>query len=137
MGFKQIVTSPVLVIFVTIVLLFSLLAYMGVKRDSTEKFYDKYDPSLLPGDKIQVFQGSQMPDKLPTTPIQFDQKDPSAPSVDGTLAGPKSLYMMTYNAVSPECCNYSPYSTEGGCVCITKDQMKFVGSRGKNSGAGC
>ena len=132
MGVKQFVKSPAVMIVLIVGLLFVALALLGSKT-MRERFQESADAALLPGDKLQVFLGSQMPDKEPNVPIKFDQNDPSAPSVDGTPGGPKSLYMMTYNKVSPACCDMSPYSTEGGCVCLTKEQMKFAGSRGKNS----
>jgi len=121
--------SLVLIVFLFVVVLASLYFV----APSKEKFYDKMNTALLPTDKIQVMQGVQIPDKLPQQPIVFDQLDPSMPSVDGSKAAPKSLFMMTYNDVRPECCDYSPYSTSSGCVCLTKDQISFVGSRGFNN----
>jgi len=101
---------------------------MYVLGASREKFDD-----LVPGDKLTVLQGVQVPDKLPNAPIVFDQGDPSAPTVDGSRFTPKSLFMMTYNDARPECCDYSPYSTSTGCVCLTKDQINFVATRGSNN----
>ena len=79
---------------------------------------------LLPPDKIQIIQGNAVPIKNPQQVI-FDQDDPAAQSVDGTKDGPKSIFTFAYNKCSPECCVGSPYSCNGGCVCLTAEQKKY------------
>lgn len=83
------------------------------------------DPS-----KLLVFQGSSLPEEVPGK-INFDV-DPSATTVDGTAAAPKSMFMMAFNKCDASCCP-SAYSCGGGCVCMTKDQLNFVGNRGGNA----
>jgi len=129
---QSFIHTPLVVFVIVLGLAFVAMYVVGGDRKGVEKFYIH---SYLPTNKIQVMQGVQMPDKLPTQPIVFDQSDPSMPSVDGTSSAPKSLFMMTYNDVKPECCSYSPYSTSSGCVCLTKDQVNFVASRGFNNKA--
>jgi len=104
-----------------------------VSRSPFETFSDSKGNTLLPRDKIAVIQGNGVPDQELTS-INFDQNDPSAPSVDGTEKGPKSLFSFAYNKCSPDCCGDSGgYSCEGGCVCITDEQKKFFGSRASNN----
>ena len=55
------------------------------------------------------------------------------PTVDGVPNSQKSLFMFAYNKCKPECCVDSAYSCSGGCVCLTEDQKKHMGSRGGNS----
>ncbi len=117
-------------VFFLIVVLFSAF---GSLNESSEKFVTSSAyGQILPDDNVFVYQGSQMPDSLPSTSVKFDQGDPSMIPVDGK-AGPKSMFMFTYNECKPECCDYSPYSCSGGCVCMTKDQVNFVGTRGQNN----
>lgn len=98
-------------------------------KKTAEKFSDeKY--ALIPKDKIVVYQGSSLPDSKPKG-IVFDD-DKSLPTIDGKPDSSKSMFMMAFNKCDPSCCP-STYSCSGGCVCMTKDQMNFVGSRGNNS----
>jgi len=97
--------------------------------ESAEKFIiDKYP--LVPKDKLVVYQGSTLPDTKPPN-IVFDDHE-SMPTVDGKADGNKSMFMMAFNKCDPSCCP-STYSCSGGCVCMTKDQVNFVGNRGNNS----
>lgn len=94
-----------------------------------EKFQiDKYP--LVPKDKLVVYQGSTLPDTKPPNIIYDDHE--SLPTVDGKPDGDKSMFMMAFNKCDPSCCP-STYSCSGGCVCMTKDQVNFVGNRGNNS----
>jgi hypothetical protein len=43
----------------------------------------------------------------------------------------ESLAMLSKNDVGPECCP-STYSTSNGCVCLSKDQLEVLESRGGN-----
>lgn len=45
--------------------------------------------------------------------------------------GPDSLFIFKNNQCKPECCGSSA-SCDGGCVCTTLDQRKFINSRGGN-----
>ncbi len=65
--------------------------------------------------------------------MKVDEGDPSLTSVDGSQEGPKAMFMFSYNKCDPKCCDYSPYSCSSGCVCMTPDQINFIGSRGKNN----
>ena len=53
------------------------------------------------------------------------------PNVDGTVSSPKSMAMFKFNYCKPECCP-SIYSCSNGCICQTKNQNKFISSRGNN-----
>ncbi len=127
--------SSIVAIAIVAFLFVSLYVLGGVKR---ERFLAKDVPSymesqLIKKDNIVVFQGSQMPESEPNKAVVWDQGDPSVNTVDGKEGSPKSMFMFTYNDCKPECCDYSPYSCSGGCVCMTKDQVDFVGSRGSNN----
>ena len=41
------------------------------------------------------------------------------------------MFIFAYNKCSPECCP-STYSCDKGCVCTTKQQRKFINTRGNN-----
>jgi len=45
--------------------------------------------------------------------------------------GPDNLFMFKDNQCKPECCGAS-YACDGGCVCTTPDQRKFLNTRGGN-----
>lgn len=47
------------------------------------------------------------------------------PSNDGTYNTPKNMFMFTHNQCRPECCP-SPYTCSNGCICVTKNQKKFI-----------
>jgi len=97
------------------------------------EMFDNQKITLLPKDKIVLIQGNGLPDKNPPA-IEFDQSDPSAPSVDGTDKSPNSLFVFAYNKCSPDCCGDSGgYSCGSGCVCITEEQKKYFGGRAFNN----
>jgi hypothetical protein len=91
------------------------------KFSTSQKSYDLIDPR-----KLHVIQGVSSNYEV-TKPIQFEE-DPSKPSVDGTLNGPKSMFVFTFNKSSPECCmneHASGYSSSHGCVCLSENQKKY------------
>ena len=45
--------------------------------------------------------------------------------------GPDNLFMFKDNQCKPECCGAS-FACNGGCVCTTPDQRKYLASRGGN-----
>ena len=51
------------------------------------------------------------------------------PSLDGTTDTPNSMFMFGHNICSPMCCP-STYTCNGGCVCTTSNQRKFLHSGG-------
>jgi hypothetical protein len=65
---------------------------------------------------------------FPSEKIPFDMSDYDP--VNGNPEG-SSLSMFERNVISPDCCP-STYSTSNGCVCLTKDQLEQMRSRGGN-----
>jgi hypothetical protein len=125
MAAKKTIVSTLVVIAILAVTFGALYVFGAFGK---EKF------TLLPLDKVMVYQGSQMPDTLGgQTPLKVDAGDPSLTSIDGSLSGPKSMFMFSYNKCDPKCCDYSPYSCSSGCVCMTPEQINFIGTRGKNN----
>lgn len=122
---------------VILILSFFMLLYFyivgfSINFTKQERFAVYDDSRLLPADKIVVMQGLGNPD-LPIQATEYDADDTSAPSVNGKEDGPKSKLVFAYNECKPECCASSGgYSCNGGCPCITKDQMNFIGTRGYN-----
>lgn len=60
-------------------------------------------------------------------------------SWDGPYSSPTPLppvidtsFFLANNRSSPECCKAATYSTGGGCVCMEKEQLKFINMRGGN-----
>lgn len=42
-----------------------------------------------------------------------------------------SMFLFANNKSKPSCCNFS-YSSDNGCVCITKEQQMLLHTRGGN-----
>jgi len=125
---------------VLVLIVFFMLVYVYVgdvqknKLVAAKEFFSPFDKNtLLPMDKVVYIQGNGVPDKPPSGKIEFDLEDPSTTSVDGTEKTPKSMFMFAYNKCDPKCCGQSSYSCNGGCVCPTKEQMRFVSNRGYNN----
>ena len=86
-------------------------------------------PTDLPliDDKILVTHiGNQIPVK---TELTDQDMRTSAPSLDGTIETPNRMFMFSNNISSPLCCP-STFTTSTGCICSTKNQRDFIGSRG-------
>lgn len=60
-----------------------------------------------------------------------DLQSASFPTVDGTPGTPHQLFMLAHNQTGPECCP-STFSTDRGCVCLTKEQRDLINGRGTN-----
>lgn len=91
------------------------------------------DNELIPMDKIVFIQGNGVPDKQPDK-IIFDQSDPSAQSVDGTDSAPVSMFPFAFNKCDVKCCgDAANLSCNGGCVCLTNEQKRFMSNRGYNN----
>lgn len=116
---------------ITILIVAFMLLYLYMDYYPIENFFNS-STSFISADKLAVTQGIAVPDENPS-PIMVDSTDPTLMTVDGTENAPKSMFMFTYNNKDMKCCKDSPYSTNGGCVCMTKEQNNFISSRGKNN----
>jgi hypothetical protein len=86
--------------------------------------------SLIPQNKLAVYLGTG---SVPTGQARVaPPEDPAEPgvSVSGALGGPKSAFLFKYNKASPSCCLQGPYSTIGGCPCLTDDQKAMLRNGG-------
>jgi hypothetical protein len=54
------------------------------------------------------------------------QNQPANPMMPG------QKYFWANNKFKPECCDYSSVSGDGGCACVTDEQMKYLATRGGN-----
>lgn len=117
---------------ILVLIVFFMLLYVYVGTIKKETFREEKANQLLSPDKIAIIQGNGVPDKDMGS-IVFDENDPAAQSVDGTEKGPKSMFVFAYNKCDINCCNDSPYSCNGGCVCLTDDQKVFLSGRGYNN----
>ena len=117
---------------ITSIIVISLVALIQA-MPFLEKYTEKDNLNeLIPKKQLAVFQGVSA-DTVPTKSITFED-DEMKPSVDGSVNGPKSLFMFAYNKVSPECClgaRSGGYSTSGGCVCITDKQKQYFSENSK------
>lgn len=52
--------------------------------------------------------------------------EPSVPLAEG------NLFFFANNKFDPECCKDSTWSGNGGCACVTSEQIKFLSGRGNN-----
>lgn len=116
--------------FILLAVVFMLIYALG---GAGEKFVDISNNKYIPTNQLFVLQGSQLPDKLNKPPTDADTTNPSAPPIDGKSGSPTSLFTFAYNECKPECCEYSPLSCDRGCVCLTKDQVEFMSTRGHNN----
>lgn len=64
--------------------------------------------------------------KLTNDPVSY-----SFPTVDGENGSPQKMFMLAHNQVSFKCCP-STFSTDRGCVCLTKKQREYINRRGGN-----
>jgi hypothetical protein len=76
-------------------------------------------PAPLLSGKIYVPQGTPLP-------LGYEAKAVELPR--------DTRFQFAYNYASPACCITSPsqFSTDRGCVCLTPNQAKYMGSRGNN-----
>ena len=114
-----------------LVVLFVLVlsVYLFVAMGRREKFTEPTGPvALIAPEKTVVVQGNGVPD-IPIEPTAYDANDESAPSVDGTIDGPRSKFLFAFNECKPECCGSSGgYMCEGGCPCLTDKQKTYFHS---------
>ena len=94
-------------------------SYLESARDYEKFRFEKLneafnEASLIPKDKLRVYQGSSLPDTEDVPPLQYDEHE-SLPTVDGKTGSSKAMFMMAFNKCDPSCCP-STYSCSGGCV---------------------
>ena len=85
------------------------------------------DYNLVNEDQLNTYLGSTIPLKTVKTTGGLE-----GPSIDGTGKTPQKLSIFGNNQSSISCCDESPFFTSTGCICITKEQEKYIGSRGGN-----
>jgi hypothetical protein len=83
--------------------------------------------NLIDEKQLDTYLGSTLPLESTKTEGGLD-----GPSIDGSEKTPKKMSMFGNNQSSISCCDKSPYFTSTGCICITDEQEKFIGSRGGN-----
>lgn len=94
---------------------------------------DDYDVQIPEETKLNVdntvtYQGTPLP---LAENIEKSLDVSNGPSIDGTEESPSSMSMFRYNQCKPECCP-GPYTCDRGCVCTTKNQKRFLQTRGNN-----
>jgi hypothetical protein len=118
---------------ILLLLVFFMLLYVyvgGMQGVRKVEYFVGGQAQMIAPEKLVVMQGFGLPE-VPVDPSKYDEKDESAPSVDGTVDGPKSKFVFAFNECKPECCGDSGgYSCSGGCPCLTEKQKKFFGGRG-------
>ena len=129
---KQSTSSVSNIFLICLLIFFFMILYVYGSNPSL--FYEKFSPSdkntLIPSDKLAVYQGNSLPD-TGFAPVNFDD-DHSLPTVDGKEGSDKSMFMMSFNKCDPSCCPLT-YCCSGGCVCMTDEQKHFIGTRGANN----
>ena len=124
---------------ITSILVLSIVAIIQTipfLTQTLEKYSEKTSKEslnqLIPKEKLAVYQGVTA-NNIQLKSLEFED-DEMKPSVDGSLNGPRSMFMFAYNKVSPECClgeRSGGYSTNGGCVCITDKQKQYFSENSK------
>ena len=130
---KNCFKSNYFLILVLLVFFMLLYVYIGGPMSLQKRVEMFVENKLLPADNLVVVQGNGIPN-VPIEPSEYDKSDDSSPIVDGTEKGARSKFFFAYNECKPECCKTSGgYSCNGGCPCVTQEQMKYAYSRGNNS----
>lgn len=103
-------------------------------RNDNEEGWMKYPDNipLIKDKDLYVIQGHTNPNK----PIFTDTSKMNGPPVDGDIDGPKSMFMLKNNVVSPLCCP-SSFTTSDGCVCSTQKQRDYINNRGYGNAFTC
>lgn len=65
-----------------------------------------------------------------TSPILGSEPKPM-PDKPYDMSNDQELFQFASNRISADCCP-SPFSSDGGCVCLTDAQIKEFGNRGGN-----
>lgn len=97
-------------ILVVLVVIFLILYFIASGTMRMELYEDLISDNneLIPKDKLIVIQGNGIPD----IPIQATEPDTT-----------DTLFNFAYNKCSLDCCKNSEYSCNGGCVCLTNEQL--------------
>ena len=89
------------------------------------------DYELATDEELKNLFGVQVPLVIGKT----NNEDLTGPSVDGDKDSPQKLSMLANNKINFECCTTSPFTTNSGCICLTKKQVNFLKTRGLNKSA--
>ena len=89
------------------------------------------DYELATDEELKNLFGVQVPLVISKT----NHEDLTGPSVDGDKGSPQRLSMLANNKINFECCATSPFTTNSGCICLTKKQINFLKTRGLNKSA--
>ena len=92
----------------------------------------KYQNISWEGRQLNV-KGPNRDHKLIKEPIIY------SPVGDGYKLGrdphnDQEMFFFARNKASLDCCSQSPYSSDLGCICQTKDQVDMISNRGGNLG---
>lgn len=68
---------------------------------------------------------------MAASPILGSEPKPT-PERPYDMANDQELFQFKDNKISPECCP-SPFSRDGGCVCLTESDRKLFMTRGGNN----
>jgi hypothetical protein len=92
----------------------------------------RHDPAnlpLIPKNSNMTVSHGRVPigyEQHPAAPIDATE---NAPTVDGEINSPTSLFTLSRNQCRPECCP-STYSCSNGCICTNNKQRMFINNRG-------
>jgi hypothetical protein len=80
---------------------------------------------------MQAVEGSVGVAGYNGTPPLLGSEPKPVPERPYDMANDTELFMFANNKISADCCP-SPFSADGGCVCLTDNQMALFASRGGN-----
>ena len=118
-----------------LLVLANLLAMWGFNQRSSREGFTSYflenaaglnDKPMGQYDGVRLSTGNDV--------SQYRYNHPNEPlekNYPPFTLGMDNLFMFKDNQCKPECCGAS-YACDGGCVCTTPDQRKFINSRGGN-----
>ena len=102
----------------------------GEEEEIEEGFMDMLVPGSFGTAPIGTYDGLNMAAKLPPASQGFRARLPNEP-LTGPQPGPDQMFYFANNQCKPECCG-STLSCDGGCVCTTPEQRRFINTRGGN-----
>jgi hypothetical protein len=104
----------------------------SVREGFTNEFVSNPKGSAFATAPIGAYDGVNVAANLPPDAGGWRGTSPNVPLNGPPVElGPDNLFLFKHNECKPECCG-ATLSCDGGCVCTTPEQRKFINTRGGN-----
>jgi hypothetical protein len=118
-----------------LLVLANLLAMLGFNQKASREGFTSYfleNASGVNEKPMGQFDGVRLTPDNGVSQYRYNHpNEPLEKNYPPFTLGMDNLFMFKDNQCKPECCGAS-YACDGGCVCTTPDQRKFINSRGGN-----